>query len=110
MPDDRTYPEGGHPDGLYYAFSWGSDRSYRGGVRFIVLHTTAFTGDAYPKTPEGWTLGDAQRQWFERTAKLGEKHWVFACAHHALGGWPAGSDKQDKSMAGGRGSLFTRED
>lgn len=110
MPDDRTYPEGGHPDGLYYAFSWGSDRSYRGGARFIVLHTTAFTGDAYPKTPEGWTLGEGQRQWFEKTVRQGEKHWVFACAHHALGGWPAGSNEQDKSMAYGRGPLFTRED
>lgn len=110
MPDDKTYPEGGHPDGLYYAFSWGSDRQYRGGARFIVLHTTAFTGDAYPKTPEGWTLGEGQRQWFERMVKLEEKHWVFACQHHALGGWPAGSAEQDKSMAYGRGPLFTRED
>lgn len=110
MPDDRTYPEGGHPDGLYYAFSWGSDRAYRGGARFIVLHTTAFTGNAYPKTPEGWTLGDEQRQWFERMVGLGEKHWVFACLHHALGGWPAGSNEEDKSMAYGRGPLFTRED
>ena len=25
MPDDSTYPEGGHPDGMYYGFSWGSD-------------------------------------------------------------------------------------
>ncbi|MBP1768977.1 MAG: hypothetical protein H6P98_3092, partial [Candidatus Aminicenantes bacterium] len=99
MPDSRTYPEGGHPDGLYYALSWGSDRSYRGGARFIVLHTTAFTGDAYPKTPEGWTLGDVQRQWFEETVRRGEKHWVFSCSHHALGGWPAGSNEQDKSMA-----------
>jgi hypothetical protein len=110
MPTDQTYPEGGHPDGLYYAFSWGSDREYRGGVRFIVLHTTAFTGDSYPKTPEGWTLGEDQRQWFERMVKLGEKHWVFSCAHHALGGWPAGSGEQDKSIAYGRGPLFTRED
>jgi hypothetical protein len=110
MPDDLTYPEGGHPDGMYYAFSWGSDRSYRGGARFIVLHTTGFTGDAYPKTPEGWTLGETQRQWFERTVKLGEKHWVFACLHHALGGWPAGSGEEDKTMAYGRGPLFTRDD
>ncbi len=110
MPDDRTYPEGGHPDGLYYAFSWGGDRSYRGGARFIILHTTAFTGDGYPRTPEGWTLGDSQRQWFEQTVKLGEKHWVFSCAHHALGGWPSGSSEHDKSMAYGRGPLFTRED
>ncbi len=110
MPDDRTYPEGGHPDGRYFAFSWGSDRSYRGGARFIILHTTGFTGEAYPKTPEGWTLGEAQRQWFEKTVRLGEKHWVFSCAHHALGGWPSGSNEQDKSMAYGRGPLFTRED
>ena len=110
MPNNLTYPEGGHPDGLYYALSLGSDASYQGGARFIILHTTAFTGDGYPRTPEGWTLGDVQRQWFERTVKRGEKHWVFACAHHALGGWPAGSNEQDKSMAYGRGPLFTRED
>jgi hypothetical protein len=110
MPDDRTYPEGGHPDGIYYAFSWGSDQNYRGGVRFIALHTTAFAGDAYPRTPEGWTLGETQREWFERMLQLGEKHWVFACFHHALGGWPAGSGEENKEMAYGRGPLFTASD
>jgi hypothetical protein len=110
MPDDQTYPEGGHPDGLYYAFSWGSDRNYRGGARFIILHTTAFAGERYPQTVDKWTLGEAQRQWYEGTLKMGEKDWVFTCLHHVLGGWPSGSSEQDIDYCYGRGPLFTFDD
>lgn len=110
MPDDLTYPEGGHPEGKYYAFSWGGNRADRGGVRFIVLHTTAFTGEDYPKTPEGWTLGETQQQWFERVVQMGKKDWVFACFHHVLGGWPAGPEESIKDIAYGRGPLFTPAD
>jgi hypothetical protein len=110
MPDDLTYPEGGHPEGKYYAFSWGSDKLCRGGIRFIILHTTAFAGESYPKTPDQWTLGEAQRQWFERIVKMGEKDWVFACFHHVLGGWPAGPEENIREIAYGRGPLFTSAD
>ncbi len=109
-PDDRTYPEGGHPDGLYYALSLGTDNSYRGGARFIILHTTAFTGDRHPQKPEEWTLGEGQLRWFESVLRAGERDWVFACLHHVLGGWPAGSNEFEKSYSYGRGPLFTFED
>ncbi len=110
MPDDRTYPEGGHPDGLYYAFSWGSDRSYRGGARFIILHTTAFGGERYPQRVDQWTLGEAQRRWYEAKLKMGERDWLFTCLHHVLGGWPSGSSEQDTDYCYGRGPLFTLDD
>ncbi len=110
QPDNLTYPEGGHPDSLYFGLSLGSNRSYRGGARFIILHTTAFAGSHYPKTPEDWTLGEAQFRWFERVLKMGERDWVFACFHHVLGGWPAGSNEFEKSYSYGRGPLFTFED
>jgi 3',5'-cyclic AMP phosphodiesterase CpdA len=110
MPDDRTFPEGGHPDGLYYALSLGTDISYRGGARFIILHTTAFAGDPNPRKPEDWTLGEGQLRWFENTLRAGERDWVFACLHHVLGGWPAGSSESEKSYSYGRGPLFTFED
>lgn len=110
MPNDRIYPEGGHPNGLYYAFSWGSDRSYRGGARFIILHTTAFAGERYPQAVEEWTLGEAQRRWYEATIKMGERDWVFTCLHHVLGGWPSGSSEQEKDYCYGRGPLFNFDD
>jgi hypothetical protein len=110
MPDDRTYPEGGHTDGLYYALSLGTDDAYRGGARFIILHTTAFAGERYPRRPEEWTLGEGQLRWLESVLRAGERHWVFACLHHVLGGWPAGSNEYEENYSYGRGPLFTVED
>jgi 3',5'-cyclic AMP phosphodiesterase CpdA len=110
MPNQSTSPDGGNPDGQYYAFSWGSDASNRGGVRFIVLHTTAFTGEAYPTSVDQWTLGQEQLKWFEQVLKSSEKDWTFACFHHVLGGWPSGSDETCKNYCYGRGPLFTARD
>ncbi|MCX7974098.1 MAG: metallophosphoesterase [Candidatus Aminicenantes bacterium] len=110
LPEAMTYPEGGHPEGKYYAFSWGADKNNRGGVLFIVLNTTAFTGPAYPTRLDQWTLGQEQRLWFEKTIDQAEKDWIFLCAHHVLGGWPAGPEETERHIAYGRGPLFTLED
>lgn len=110
MPEASTYPEGGHPEGKYYAFSWAADGNNRGGILFIVLNTTAFTGPAYPQKVEQWTLGGEQRQWLENTLNQAEKDWVFVCLHHVLGGWPAGPDEARRDIAYGRGPLFSPED
>lgn len=110
LPRDTTYPEGGHPEGKYYAFSWGADKNNRGGVLFINLNTTAFSGSSFPTKIEDWSLGQEQRLWLEKTFKESEKHWVFIWAHHVLGGWPAGPDETRKDIAYGRGPLFTAED
>jgi 3',5'-cyclic AMP phosphodiesterase CpdA len=110
LPGNFTYPEGGHTDGDYYAFSWGSDPLNRGGAQFIILNVSAFSGDHAPKTPEEWTLGPDQLDWFENVLKKNEKHWRFACIHHVVGGWPAGENEAEKNYAYGRGPLFTFED
>lgn len=110
MPEISTYPEGGHPEGKYYAFSWAADRNNRGGILFIILNTTAFTGPVYPQKVEQWTLRGDQRQWLENTLKQAEKDWIFICLHHVLGGWPAGPEEGRRDIAYGRGPLFNAED
>lgn len=111
MPTSATYPEGGHPDGVYHAFSWGADGNNRGGARFILLDGTGFVPTGVPpKTPEEWTLGAEQLAWFESLLRRGEKDWTFACFHHVLGGWPAGPDETTFELAYGRGPLFTEAD
>jgi 3',5'-cyclic AMP phosphodiesterase CpdA len=109
-PDDRTYPEGGHPEGKYYAFSWGADSQNRGGVLFVVLNTTAFSGTSFPSRIEQWTLGESQRLWLENTLQRAEKDWIFICSHHVFGGWPAGPEETQRDIAYGRGPLFLAED
>lgn len=111
LPDQTTYPEGGHPDGNYYAFSWGADPNDQGGVQFIVLDVTAFCGEVEPATIYDWTLGQEQRSWFENVLKKSDRDWSFACYHHVLGGWPAGpGGETDTHIAYGRGPLFTAAD
>jgi 3',5'-cyclic AMP phosphodiesterase CpdA len=110
LPDALTYPEGGDSQGAYYAFSLGADPENRGGVRFIVLDVTGFTGQAEPAKPDGWTLGDSQLRWLEAVLAKGEKHWSFACYHHVLGGWPAGPTEPEAAIAYGRGPLFLAKD
>jgi hypothetical protein len=109
LPDASTYPEGGHEDGNYYAFSWGADRNNSGGILFLVLDVTGFMGGE-PQSPQEWTLGPAQLNWFEETLKKIDHEWSFACYHHVLGGWPAGPTELETNSAYGRGPLFTDKD
>lgn len=109
LPDSALFPEGGHPDGNYYAFTSGADVNNRGGAQFIFLDVCRFCARA-PKKPEEWTLGTEQSKWFEGVLSRGEKDFSFACFHHVLGGWPAGTDEQRHDVAYGRGPLFREED
>jgi hypothetical protein len=109
FPDSSTYPEGGHPDGQYYGFTWGADAHNRGGAQFLFLDVCGFC-ERVPRTADEWTLGDDQLRWLESVLKKGEKEFVFACFHHVLGGWPAGPGEERTDIAYGRGPLFTAAD
>ena len=109
QPTDATYKEGGHPQGSFFGFSWGSDKDNKGGAQFLVLDNSGFTG-SLPKKPEDWTLGPDQLAWFEGTLARTDPEWRFACFHHVLGGWPSGSHEGESAYAYGRGPLFTAED
>jgi 3',5'-cyclic AMP phosphodiesterase CpdA len=110
LPREGTYAEGGHPQGNYYAFTWGGDSDGRGGAEFIVLDCTAFCGPAEPRRLEEWTLGQEQLDWLEGVLKKREKHWILPCFHHVLGGWPRGPEEHRSDVAYGRGPLFLEED
>ena len=109
QPTDATYNEGGHPQGNYFGFSWGSDKDNKGGAQFLVLDNSGFTGPL-PKKPEDWTLGADQFSWFKGALERTDPEWRFACFHHVLGGWPTGSHEGESAYAYGRGPLFTAED
>jgi 3',5'-cyclic AMP phosphodiesterase CpdA len=110
QPTNQTYPEGGHSQGNYYAFTWGGDVKGRGGAEFIILDCTAFCGGREPVQIQEWTLGAQQFDWLKNVLQNREKHWIFACVHHALGGWPAGPEETRLDLAYGRGPLFLRQD
>jgi len=111
LPTEKNHPEGGHPDGNYYALSLGSDEENRGGAQFIFLDVTAFTGSVAPSHPEKWTLGKEQLSWLESVLDKNERDWSFACFHHVLGGWPAGPGETDSTpISYGRGPLFNYSD
>jgi len=110
LPTLGTYPEGGHHQGKYYAFTWGADGAGRGGAEFIVLDCTGFCGGTEPRTLQDWTLGAAQLDWLGRILQNREKHWIFPCFHHVLGGWPAGPDEHRRDVSYGRGPLFLAQD
>ncbi len=110
LPTDQIYPEGGHSQGNYYAFTWGGDEDGHGGAEFIILDCTAFCGGREPARIEDWTLGTQQFDWLKKVLQNREKHWIFACFHHVLGGWPAGPEETRLDLAYGRGPLFTAQD
>jgi 3',5'-cyclic AMP phosphodiesterase CpdA len=110
QPTSQTYPEGGHSQGNYYAFTWGGGEDGRGGAEFIILDCTAFCGSREPARIEDWTLGAQQFDWLQKVLHDREKHWIFACLHHVLGGWPAGPEETRLDLAYGRGPLFIRQD
>jgi predicted phosphodiesterase len=110
QPDSSTYPEGGHPDGNYYALTLGANEMNGDGVQFIVLDVMGAMS-TLPRKVEDWTLGPAQRQWLEGILADGTHEWSFACQHHVLGGWPAAPDENDsRTIAYGRGNMFTAKD
>ena len=109
-PTDTTYPEGGHPDGNYYAFSWGSDANNKGGAQFIILDVTGFCGPPEPQWVQDWTLGQEQNAWYEKVLAKNEHDWVYTCFHHVLGGWPTGADETSRHINYGRGPLFGESD
>jgi len=109
LPTQTTYPEGGHPDGNYYAFTWGADEKNRGGAQFIFLDVCGFNANE-PKKITEWTLGGEQLKWFENVLSRSDSEWSFACGHHVLGGWPAGPTELETHLAYGRGPLFTKEE
>ncbi|MDP2913997.1 MAG: metallophosphoesterase [Candidatus Aminicenantes bacterium] len=109
FPTSVTYPEGGHPDGNYFAFTWGADEKNRGGAQFIILDVLGFN-PSVPKKIEEWTLGAEQLRWFEDVLSRNDSEWSFACYHHVLGGWPASADEVHNDYVYGRGPLFTSQD
>lgn len=109
FPTSVTYPEGGHPDGNYFAFTWGGDEKNRGGAQFIILDVLGFNASV-PKKIEEWTLGAEQLRWFEDVLSRNDSEWSFACYHHVLGGWPASADEVHNDYVYGRGPLFTSQD
>jgi len=109
FPTSVTYPEGGHPEGNYYAFTRGADEKNRGGAQFIILDVCGFDARE-PRKIEEWTLGLEQRTWFEEVLIKNDSEWCFACYHHVLGGWPAGPDEVENQISYGRGALFTSQD
>ena len=110
QPDATTYPEGGHPNGSYYALTLGADGKNQDGVQFIVLDVMGAMA-ALPQKPEEWTLGPGQRQWLEGVLADDTHEWSFTCQHHVLGGWPAAPEESDpRPIAYGRGNLFTAKD
>jgi len=110
LPGAQTHPEGGDSASGYFAFSLGADAMNRGGAQFIVLDITGHNGGLEPAKPEGWTMGNGQREWVESLLAKGEKHWRFICFHHVLGGWPGGPAEGDERLAYGRGPLFQAKD
>lgn len=106
---------GNSPDENYYSLHWGADEGRqwlgeerRGGVQFIVLDCMRYN-PRRPQKLEEWTLGEAQRLWFENSLKY-DAEWKFVLYHHVLGGWPAGSSEDTTNYHYGRGPLFREDD
>jgi len=103
--------ESGHaPDQNYFSLCWGEDHwSGQGGIQIIVLDNESYNTPWLPLIPEQWTLGEAQKQWFQKELRR-ESAWKFVCFHHVLGGWPKGTSEAVTDYAYGRGPLFTADD
>ena len=97
-PGAQSYPEGGSPDGGYYAFTWGD-------VLFVALHATGYTrtnhalGSLEGKADD-WTLGDRQMAWLTECLKASHARWKLIFTHHTEGG-RAGDDVNSRYGRGG---------
>ncbi len=100
---------GNSPEENFFSLVWGGDWAGAGGMQCLILDSDGYNHPLrLPKTPEEWTLGAAQKAWFNR-ALARESDWKFVFFHHVLGGWPFGTDEQALEYAYGRGPLFTAE-
>ncbi len=91
---------GGSPLQNYYAWTWGDGL-------FVVLDVHRYTnfGKSTPSRPEDWTLGFAQRRWFEQVLIKSTARWKFVIAHHLVGGsvWDSSGIDRHPEYAYGRG-------
>ena len=97
-PGAQLYPEGGSPDGGYYAFTWGD-------VLCVTLHVTGYTPTNHAlESLEGkvddWTLGDRQMAWLTECLKTSKAKWKLIFTHHTVGG-KAGDDVNSRYGRGG---------
>lgn len=78
--DDATNPLVGRRVG-YYAFTWGD-------ALFVALDPFWYTETKPRKGGEGWgfTLGDAQYRWLQRTLETSTAKYKVVFAHHLVGG------------------------
>jgi len=87
-PDNKTYPQGGHEYGNYYAFSWGD-------ALFVVLDPFIDTGRLNPEYTwyilkylgGGWTLGGKQFAWLQQVLEDSQENYKFIFMHHILASW-----------------------
>lgn len=103
--------DGNSPDENYFSLILGGDwMAGRSGFQFVILDNQAYNAEyGYPVTLAEWTLGREQKEWFKKTLAY-ESDWKFAFLHHALGGWPRGTNEAIFDYCYGRGPLFTAED
>ena len=81
----------------------------RGEVLIVALDVMGYNFGS-PIKPEDWTLGQAQKNWLRSVLRDSKAKWKFVCFHHVLGGWPTGSEENERTYAYGRGPLFTKGD
>lgn len=93
----------------YYAVRWGSVDG-QDAVELIVLEPSGYT-PSYPKTIDGWTLGENQKRWFKHALMESGALQKYVFTHNVVGGWPTGTKKSEYCKEGTyrRGPLFTRE-
>ncbi|MCB9897886.1 MAG: metallophosphoesterase [Planctomycetes bacterium] len=99
-PDATTYPEGGAPNGDWYAFRWGA-------ALFVMLDVQGDTPTAHglgddEGRADDWTLGAEQLAWFERTLAASDAPCTIVCAHHTVGGRGGDDDESRYGRGGGR--------
>lgn len=103
-PEPTTYPEGGNLNEDYYAFQWGD-------ALFVVLNVMTYTETCHELstvggTPEDWTLGHEQLEWFENTLAEATSKWRFVLIHHVVGGAAGDQANANYGRGGGQGAYI----